>query len=241
MLESTLHSLGNRRNGANCFPCRQCFQTSSSHHDPQTSPSRSSARSDQILQKDRQGESFEQLVRLSCWFWPSLSSMRIVASFEADTKRHEVLRERYVREDIPCGYEDCVHCDEFPGYRPVLPRIGFTQHMKSSGKEGHFVVLDTNIVLHQASQFGGESIGFPFTTMPSDTSLTQVNRWTFSPRFLRLSRSSSLRPPYVKHVIVLYRYTIAYNSSSRMKIVVSGYGGTRSGERQLQYAKMQMG
>ncbi|CAD6582390.1 MAG: exosome catalytic subunit dis3 [Tremellales sp. Tagirdzhanova-0007] len=51
-----------------------------------------------------------------------------------------ILRERYVREDIPCGYEDCVHCDEFPGYRPVLPRIGFTQHMKSSGKEGHFVM-----------------------------------------------------------------------------------------------------
>lgn len=62
-----------------------------------------------------------------------------------------VLRERYVRDDIPCGFESCRHCDAFPGHRPVLPDVGYRAHMKYTGKEGHYLVIDTNIVLHQAS------------------------------------------------------------------------------------------
>lgn len=60
-----------------------------------------------------------------------------------------VLRERYVRDDIPCGYESCHLCASFPGFRPVLPKTGFKGHTKYITKEGHWLVVDTNIVLHQ--------------------------------------------------------------------------------------------
>jgi len=62
-----------------------------------------------------------------------------------------VLRERYVRDDIPCGFEDCHLCDDFPGFRPVLPNKGFTKHTKLDTKQGHWLVVDTNVVLHQVS------------------------------------------------------------------------------------------
>ena len=67
---------------------------------------------------------------------------------EADSR---VLRERYVRDDIPCGYEKCHLCTTFPGFKPVLPTIGFQGHTKYAAKEGHWLVIDTNIVLHQVS------------------------------------------------------------------------------------------
>ncbi|WWD22110.1 hypothetical protein CI109_106599 [Kwoniella shandongensis] len=59
-----------------------------------------------------------------------------------------ILRERYVRDDIPCGFEDCTLCIDFPGQRSVLPRTGYTQHHNFAGN-GHWLVIDTNIVLHQ--------------------------------------------------------------------------------------------
>ncbi|OXG95921.1 exosome complex exonuclease DIS3/RRP44 [Cryptococcus neoformans A2-102-5] len=59
-----------------------------------------------------------------------------------------IFRERYVRDDIPCGYQDCHQCAQFPGYKPVLPRTGYLQHTKFAGN-GHYLVIDTNIVLHQ--------------------------------------------------------------------------------------------
>ncbi|TYJ56322.1 hypothetical protein B9479_003014 [Cryptococcus floricola] len=57
-----------------------------------------------------------------------------------------VLRERYVRDDIPCGFEDCQLCEDFPGFKRVLPRNGYSRHAKFGG---HWLVIDTNIVLHQ--------------------------------------------------------------------------------------------
>ncbi|KAK4689829.1 exosome complex exonuclease DIS3/RRP44, partial [Tremellales sp. Uapishka_1] len=48
------------------------------------------------------------------------------------------LRERYVRDDIPCGYEQCHLCSDFPGYKPVLPRTGYAAHARFSGREGHW-------------------------------------------------------------------------------------------------------
>ncbi|WVQ84127.1 hypothetical protein IAT38_006274 [Cryptococcus sp. DSM 104549] len=59
-----------------------------------------------------------------------------------------VLRERYVRDDIPCGFEKCHLCQDFPGFKPVLPEAGYTQHSKFNGA-GHWLVIDTNVVLHQ--------------------------------------------------------------------------------------------
>ncbi|GMK57604.1 hypothetical protein CspeluHIS016_0404380 [Cutaneotrichosporon spelunceum] len=61
----------------------------------------------------------------------------------------QFLREKYVRDDIPCGFEACHICSEFPGFRPVLPRRGYTKHSKFTYPSGHWLVVDTNIVLHQ--------------------------------------------------------------------------------------------
>lgn len=67
-----------------------------------------------------------------------------------------VLREKYLREDIPCGYEACRLCEGFEGYRPVLPERGWAHGRFGLGGEGGegrgcWVVLDTNIALHQVS------------------------------------------------------------------------------------------
>ena len=61
------------------------------------------------------------------------------------------MRERYLRSDIPCGYEACFECSSFPGYKAVLPVEGARGHAKFNGKAGHWLVIDTNIVLHQVS------------------------------------------------------------------------------------------
>jgi len=64
-----------------------------------------------------------------------------------------VLRERYVRDDIPCGFESCHLCSSFPGFKPVLPEIGYTNHSKFNDKAGFYLVVDTNVVLHQVGVF----------------------------------------------------------------------------------------
>lgn len=64
----------------------------------------------------------------------------------------KVLRERYLRSDIPCGYSGCDECLDYPGYRPVLPVRGYTAHSDPSWgahPAGHWLVVDTNVVLHQ--------------------------------------------------------------------------------------------
>ena len=72
-------------------------------------------------------------------------------SAPSENRLTPVVRERYVRDDIPCGFERCEECARFPGYRPVLPRKGITQQMKLVSPNGHYLVVDTNIVLHQVS------------------------------------------------------------------------------------------
>ncbi len=54
-----------------------------------------------------------------------------------------------MRDDIPCGFEACHICSEYPGFRPVLPQRGYTKHSKFTYPSGHWLVVDTNIVLHQ--------------------------------------------------------------------------------------------
>lgn len=63
----------------------------------------------------------------------------------------QVLRERYVRDDIPCGFESCHLCSSFPGFKPILPDVGYTNHSKFNDKSGFYLVVDTNVVLHQVS------------------------------------------------------------------------------------------
>ncbi|WVR04559.1 hypothetical protein IAU60_001566 [Kwoniella sp. DSM 27419] len=78
-----------------------------------------------------------------------------------------ILRERYVRDDIPCGFESCILCQDFPGFRPVLPAKGYTQHQKYGGA-GHWLVVDTNIVLHQMDLLTALPINLPLI-IPSTT------------------------------------------------------------------------
>ena len=77
--------------------------------------------------------------------------MYVERAFPPTFAYHLVLREKYVRDDIPCGFAECHLCADFPGFRPVLPEKGYTAHSKFTSKNGHWLVIDTNIVLHQVS------------------------------------------------------------------------------------------
>ncbi|KAJ7785712.1 hypothetical protein B0H16DRAFT_2528 [Mycena metata] len=57
----------------------------------------------------------------------------------------KVLRERYLRDDVGCGIQNCSTCDNSTA--DPLPYSGDTQH--KSFPEGHFVLPDTNIFLSQ--------------------------------------------------------------------------------------------
>ncbi|KAJ7151585.1 hypothetical protein C8R46DRAFT_1166474 [Mycena filopes] len=57
----------------------------------------------------------------------------------------KVLRERYLRDDVGCGIQNCSTCDDSSA--DPLPYSGDTQH--KSFPEGHFVLPDTNIFLSQ--------------------------------------------------------------------------------------------
>lgn len=58
-----------------------------------------------------------------------------------------VLRERYLRDDVSCGIQDCSLCD--PSFGPTLPSNGAFEHSLFSN--GHFVIPDTNVFLSQVS------------------------------------------------------------------------------------------
>ncbi|GHJ89926.1 hypothetical protein NliqN6_6328 [Naganishia liquefaciens] len=91
--------------------------------------------------------------------------------FLKKTKRGKVikvLRERYLRDDIPCGYEGCKECADYPGYRAALPAVGFTKHRKWTGVAGHWLVVDTNIVLGQMDLLAALPATVPLV-LPSTT------------------------------------------------------------------------
>ncbi|KAF7340136.1 Exosome complex exonuclease dis3 [Mycena venus] len=57
----------------------------------------------------------------------------------------KVLRERYLRDDVGCGIQNCSSCDNSTA--DTLPFAGDTQH--KSFPDGHFVLPDTNVFLSQ--------------------------------------------------------------------------------------------
>ncbi|KAJ7480098.1 hypothetical protein B0H11DRAFT_2158020 [Mycena galericulata] len=57
----------------------------------------------------------------------------------------KVLRERYLRDDVGCGIQNCTACDNSTA--DALPYAGDTQHKLFP--EGHFVLPDTNVFLSQ--------------------------------------------------------------------------------------------
>jgi exosome complex exonuclease DIS3/RRP44 len=73
-------------------------------------------------------------------------------------KVQKILRERYLRDDVSCGRQGCEACE---GTRMELGRAdkleagAELQEMGNKISRGdvgnHFIVLDTNVVLHQVS------------------------------------------------------------------------------------------
>ncbi|KAG8856923.1 exosome catalytic subunit dis3 [Tulasnella sp. 330] len=63
----------------------------------------------------------------------------------------KVLRERYLRDDVACGIKSCSLCSEqyeaSGSQEPSLPPAGHRKH--SQFPQGHFILPDTNIFLHQ--------------------------------------------------------------------------------------------
>ncbi|KAJ7806157.1 hypothetical protein B0H14DRAFT_2876773 [Mycena olivaceomarginata] len=57
----------------------------------------------------------------------------------------KVLRERYLRDDVGCGIQNCSACDNSTA--DSLPFSGDTQH--KSFPQGHFILPDTNVFLSQ--------------------------------------------------------------------------------------------
>ncbi|KAJ9101817.1 hypothetical protein QFC21_003156 [Naganishia friedmannii] len=91
--------------------------------------------------------------------------------FLKKTKRGKVikvLRERYLRDDIPCGYEGCKECVDYPGYRAALPSVGYNKHTKWTQEAGHWLVVDTNIVLGQMDLLAALPAAIPLV-LPSTT------------------------------------------------------------------------
>jgi exosome complex exonuclease DIS3/RRP44 len=62
-----------------------------------------------------------------------------------------VLRERYLRDDIACGIIGL--CDS---PNPTLPARGDLSH--PSFPDGHFLLPDTNVFLHQVCSLGCETL-----------------------------------------------------------------------------------
>ncbi|KAG9108384.1 exosome catalytic subunit dis3, partial [Ceratobasidium sp. 392] len=81
------------------------------------------------------------------------SSQRKFYKKTARGKVLKVLRERYVRDDIPCGIESCRNCSSFThaSDENFLPATGDLTH--SAYPAGHFVVPDTNMDLMESPLF----------------------------------------------------------------------------------------
>jgi exosome complex exonuclease DIS3/RRP44 len=57
-----------------------------------------------------------------------------------------VLRERYLRDDVACGIEQCRECNA-----DVLPASGDRTH--TMFPHGHFILPDTNVFLSQVNSY----------------------------------------------------------------------------------------
>ena len=105
----------------------------------------------------------------------------------------KILRERYLRSDIPCGYEACTECSDYPGFKQVLPVQGAQGHSKFKSEAGHWLVVDTNIVLHQVSCYCHDSlVGLNPSTVFCDRSMCLKHFQRLYPSFFR--RRHSLKP-----------------------------------------------
>ncbi|KAL5510957.1 hypothetical protein ACEPAG_3676 [Sanghuangporus baumii] len=84
----------------------------------------------------------------------------------------KVIRERYLRDDVACGIESCAICSissasPSPGdmrvEQPLLPANGALDH--SLFPSGHFVLPDTNVILHQMDLLESSSFTPPIVLL----------------------------------------------------------------------------
>jgi len=60
-----------------------------------------------------------------------------------------IVRERYLRDHIPCGSAACNKCKNQANTNNVL--LGRSGLKNQKVKGSHYLVLDTNVILHQVS------------------------------------------------------------------------------------------
>ena len=73
-----------------------------------------------------------------------LCTMRSIRVFNKRTRRGKVVkvvREHYVRDDIPCAAAGCSVCDNTTDHTPVL--------LSETPYANRYLVIDTNVALHQ--------------------------------------------------------------------------------------------
>lgn len=139
----------------------------------------------EILQKNCEGQSSQRSIKC-------LSSVCHPGSHTTLT----VIRERYLRDDVPCGIEGCPACDGVEGLQ--LPRQGDAGHKLFP--TGHFVLPDTNVFLHQVCLF--DIVYMRRMTLMSDI------RWTSWNLACSVRQSFSYRQFWRKFDIARCRYTV---------------------------------
>jgi hypothetical protein len=79
--------------------------------------------------------------------WKSDQRCVARANIKAKIDWRPVLRERYLRDDVACGVQNCRACVTPTGQLPPLSVSGGSPH--SQFTQGHFVLPDTNVFLSQ--------------------------------------------------------------------------------------------
>lgn len=93
----------------------------------------------------------------------------------------KVVREHYLRDDIPCYSQACTHCldmvkTDSDGHTPNFTLLASPVSTKD-GVKGHYLVVDTNIVLHAIDLLEGDH-GFYDVIVPQ-TVLEEVKNRSF--------------------------------------------------------------
>lgn len=137
-----------------------------------------------FFKKTAKGKVLKGLLRGLC---PSRSQLRSCFFFS----QIQVIRERYLRDDVPCGLFPCSICSSEPEEHKNLPLRGSLGH--SLFPSGHLLVPDTNVFLHQVRR---TIISYPSPLMIS--SLDGSSRvCAFQPAYYFASNCHRRSPPSI--------------------------------------------
>lgn len=115
----------------------------------------------------------------------------------------KIVREHYLRDDIPCSSESCEQCQDYyvPGANgevphPILSDSPLDLHQKTIGK--HYVMLDTNVVLNAIDMLENNAVFYD--VIVPQTVLEEVRNRSY-PIYMRLRNLSKNEE---KRFIVFY-------------------------------------